>query len=74
MNDRGIFYAAFDEVFNLKISGDEGGWGGTKYSMAEGQKLSVLTAFEDPAPFVGMATKGRFHRRRREVLVQGTES
>lgn len=60
VDDGKTFYASWDEVFELKIPGNEGKMegNGIMYCVLEEGKFKTLTAFEDPTPFVGMAMKG----------------
>ena len=55
-----VFYAAWDAEYEMKVPGLEGGMEGSgiMYCVREGGKFQVLTAYEDPTPFVAMAMKG----------------
>jgi hypothetical protein len=61
VNDGKTFYAAWDAVFDLKIPGQECEMegNGIMYCVREGGKFKIMTAYEDPTPFVAMAMKGQ---------------
>lgn len=62
VNYSSAFYAVWDTEFEFKAPGQESfsfPGGGILYCQREDGKVKLMTAYEDPTPFVAMAMKGQ---------------